>query len=327
MKKTENEILYEVSKLYYIENRNQAEIARKMGISRPQVSRYLKKAKEIGIVEIKLNLPEESNTDIIADKLKNILGLKEVYITQKAPGVSNDIDRIKKLSFNSIKYISNLIENSKFVGIGWGRTIYNIILSMEYIKNKSDISFLPLIGGVGQTEPHYQVNTIVDRLAEKFGGNRIFLNAPAFFQKESFYYETLKNNGISTVLDLWEKLDLAIVGLGSPIQYSEVLRSEIAPATLLKLIKENPVGDILGRFINSKGQVITKEDDWNILGIPLECLQKIENVVCIAEGDEKTHGIISAAKSKYFNILITNYETGGNILSLIEGGLYESAGI
>ncbi len=326
-KKTETEILYEVSKLYYVENRNQAEIARKIGISRPQVSRYLKRAKEIGIVEIKLNIPEDDDSNYMEERLKEILNLKTVFITPKTANVSDEEDRIKKLGFNSIKFISKLIMESKFVGVGWGRTLYSMILNMEYMSDKSKISFLPLIGGTGQTAPHYQVNTLVDRLAEKYGGNRIFLNAPAFFQSETFYLENLKDGRVSTVTQLWNKIDLAIIGLGSPIQYSEVLRSEIAPVTLLKLIKENPVGDILGRFFNSDGCLITKEDDWNILGIPLECLPKIEKVACIAEGNEKVRGIISAARNKYFNILVTNHETGEQLLKLIEGGNDEGIGI
>lgn len=44
--------LYSVAKMYYCDNKGQQEIANAMGVSRPQVSRMLKEARELKIVDI-----------------------------------------------------------------------------------------------------------------------------------------------------------------------------------------------------------------------------------------------------------------------------------
>lgn len=51
----EKRLLTKVAQMYYDENKTQQEIADKYGISRPSVSRLLQKAREKGIVEIKVH--------------------------------------------------------------------------------------------------------------------------------------------------------------------------------------------------------------------------------------------------------------------------------
>ena len=319
-KLTERHLLYEVAKMYYLEDMNQAEISRKLGISRPQVSRYLKKARETGLVEIKLNLPFENEYSDLENELKEKLGLKDVVVAPLENQLSTDEDElIKKIGTVAGHYLIPLIEKSSLVGLGWGRTVHKTVLSIEYQTDSSNTTFIPLIGGTGQAAPHYQVNTIVDRLAEKFGAKRVFLNAPAFFKDEKFYNDTLNDNRISAVTDMWKLVDLAIIGLGGPIQSSGILRSEISPESILELIKKNPVGDILSRFFDADGIPCNTGLELHLLGAGVDLLKKIDNVVCVSGGEKKVEAITAAARAGYFNILVTDQRTAVGINNLLGG--------
>ena len=50
-------LLAEVAQRYYLEDLTQEQIARRLGVSRSQVSRMLKEAREQGIVEIRVHHP------------------------------------------------------------------------------------------------------------------------------------------------------------------------------------------------------------------------------------------------------------------------------
>lgn len=57
--------MMKVCKLYYIEDKTQSEIARLVGISRPQVSRLLTKAKNEGVVRIEIDSGKVENLEEI----------------------------------------------------------------------------------------------------------------------------------------------------------------------------------------------------------------------------------------------------------------------
>ena len=54
-----SDLLVQVAQLYYMENRSQAEIAEIIHVSRPQVSKLLMKARELGIVTITVTPPSD----------------------------------------------------------------------------------------------------------------------------------------------------------------------------------------------------------------------------------------------------------------------------
>ena len=55
------DLIYRVAKLYYMDEFIQEKIARRLNISKYKVSRILRKAKEEGIVQIKIIKPKNGN--------------------------------------------------------------------------------------------------------------------------------------------------------------------------------------------------------------------------------------------------------------------------
>ena len=70
-------LLVKVSHMYYLEGATQSEIAKVFGVSRSLISKYLSKARETGIVEIKVHdashHPFMNLEAKIEKKLKNLL--------------------------------------------------------------------------------------------------------------------------------------------------------------------------------------------------------------------------------------------------------------
>ena len=96
------EQLYEIAKMYYIEGFTQLEIGKKMNSSRIGISRALKKCLEDGIVQISINNPFSFKE--MEEKIKEKFGLKRVKI------VSYDDDD-KKMVINLAKGASGLMDD------------------------------------------------------------------------------------------------------------------------------------------------------------------------------------------------------------------------
>ena len=62
--------LVEAAKLYYEHQLSQFEISKKLGVSRPTVSRFLQQARETGIVRIEIIDPSEIGTRLEAALVK-----------------------------------------------------------------------------------------------------------------------------------------------------------------------------------------------------------------------------------------------------------------
>ena len=109
-------LLYTVAKYYYIDDYSQSEIAKILNISRPQISRLLKRARELEIVKIEISMPNNIKDESKAEKIKKYLNLKDVLIVED----SNDN---KLLYVKASEYLSALIEKSKKIGVGWNETL------------------------------------------------------------------------------------------------------------------------------------------------------------------------------------------------------------
>ena len=316
----DDSLMHRIAVMYYIENLSQEQISVRVDLSRPQISRYLKRAREVGMVEININEPYDKKLDELASGIKRILGLQEVVIAPLGRGRSGVFpELLDSIAARASSFLPSLIADSNVIGVGWGRTLYKTVLLVDnheqYALHKDKL-FVPLIGGIGQTAPFYQVNNMVDRLAEKFGARRVFFNLPAFVNGGEIYRQDLSPNSLSVIEEHWAKLDLAIVGLGTP---RGALTAEIETSILEKLRSQGAVGDILGQFLDVEGEICESGMEENLAGLPISRLKKVKRVVCLSGGKEKVNGIVVAARAGYFNILITDEFTARSILEITGG--------
>jgi len=308
----ERALIIKVCKLYYLENKTQKEIAKILGISRPKVSRLLTAGKQIGIVKIEIDAgPAVNNKQEVSNKLKENYNLKNVIIANSF--YQNKV--IFEIASAAGKFLSNHIRDGQIVGLSWGRTLYQTCESIVCNEKYNNTLFVPLLGGVGQRRYQYQVNSIVEKMANAFQALRYYLHAPAVLENLTDLETILQNNAIKLVTDMWNKLDLAIVGIGEPISLSNAFKDIFDQELLSNLIKDKAVGDIAGRFFTAEGMEC-KDIGLRILGISLEQLKRTPEVIGIAGGQEKVSAIYAAIKAGYINSLVTDLDTALSILNM-----------
>ena len=57
-------LLADVAEMYYLDQKNQAEIAKRIGVTRSMVSRILTEARESEIVEIRIRRPVQADREL-----------------------------------------------------------------------------------------------------------------------------------------------------------------------------------------------------------------------------------------------------------------------
>ncbi len=278
----------------------------------------MQKAREERIVEITIHPPTETSHAALEKHLEEKYGLKKAVVVPFCKQKYPQEELIRALAISAGKAIKELVPCHHRIGIGWGKTVYQTVLTIcsersgdkQKFPVKRELTVLPLIGSLGQSLPYYQVNTMIDRLAEYFRAKSRFLNVPALSPKESVIPELMLEN-YESVRKIWETIDLAIIGLGGPIQSSEIIKAEIDREILFQLLKQQAVGDILGRFFDKRGEACQSGLESRLLGMDLETLRKIKDVVCVCGGKNKAQAIQVALENRFFNRLITDQQTAG----------------
>jgi len=312
--KTDYTMLYRIAKYYYVDKLSQSEIAQKEHLSRPHISRLLDKARECGIVQIRVTMPKELQIAKINNLLQDKLGVKVILAPTEAK------PHHKKVSLNiataAAKHLPALLKGCRNVGIGWGYTMYQTSRQLPYSDRNEDITFVPLIGASGEDNPYFQINTILDRFAEKFGAESFYTNVPAVRENNSELPRVEKKRH-AKLQQYWDNLDAAVIGLGVPPNVGKFLISEVSQEYKEIMINSNTIGDILCQFFYPDGNIFAIKSGYEQFSFPIKKLKDIKNVICLAGGENKVEGIIAAAENGFFDTLVTDSITAGLILDRI----------
>ncbi|MDI3481607.1 MAG: hypothetical protein PWQ97_1262 [Tepidanaerobacteraceae bacterium] len=309
-KNKEKRLLIRIAHMYYAENKTQQEIASRLGVSRPSVSRLLQKARDEGIVEIKINYGDSFAR--LEDALEKAFGIKEVIITP----FEEEVEGLKKsLAEAAAGFLMRILKDGDIVGVSMGTTLAYMY---EYLKNapKHKVTFVPLIGGVGQTRLDVHSNHIVINLARAFDGDWQLLHAPAIVDNINVKKTILSDKNTRYVMEFAEKSNIALIGIGAPLTpHSTIFQTGYFTEKELEELKNaGAVCDLCSIFLDKDGKQCQAEINERVISIPLEKLDKIPLVIGVAGGREKQEAILAALKGKHLDVLITDEHTGKFLL-------------
>ena len=139
-------MMLRVSDMYYNKNMSQQDIANKLSISRPTISKLLSAARE--------QLLEEK------------YDLKEVFIVETLEDTAETKALMGKAA---AQYLSRIIRDGDVIGVTMGTTVAQIA---PHANNSyhSNLTFVPLIGGIGTVATELHSNYIAESMARAFGG-------------------------------------------------------------------------------------------------------------------------------------------------------------
>ncbi len=308
----ENDLLVRIAWLYYMEELTQAEIAERLNMSRIKVTRYLKQARDRGIVQISIQ-SNNSNLLELESALSNKYNLKDVKVVMSAEARQA---QQRLLAQGASEWLVPRLESGLTIGIGLSRTLSYM---PEYFKPKRKIQcdFTDIIGGVsGPSNAMISLN-ITNQMAEICGGRPFRLLAPSVVSSKQAYEIILSEPVLNEVFQKAQNCDILFQSCGGVDMNALLHENRSLEAETLKYLSDNgAVGDILGHFVDIDGNPVKVPYDELIISISLEALQKVHLGVLVAGGQEKVKTIHAALKARYFNVLITDENTAREVMKI-----------
>lgn len=297
----EQKLIVKTASLYYHDEWTQTQISKKLGMSRPIVSRLLQKAKDTGIVEVFIK-DETVHTVALEEQLEKHYGLAEAVVVPSSHARGGSMKRA--VAAAGAYYTAKKAKHVKALGISWGTTVAELVKHYP-LENRPDLHIVPLEGGMGRQSADIHANHLAYELAKKTGASCSYLYAPAIVDSVEIKKDFLEMEDIKAVLKQGSNVEMAVIGVGNPHLSSTLEQVGYLQAEDSASLKQaGAAGDVGFRFFNDEGNIIKHSFNERVVGIPFEQLKKIPHVVAVADGTLKQRSIQALLASGAVNALV-----------------------
>jgi len=306
-------LLARAARLYFVEDRSQDDIAAVLGTTRSNVSRMLKQARDLGIVEIRIVDPARRDHELEL-ALRDRFPLVDARILEVAP----DTDVLPGVGRLAVRWLEETLRDDQVVALSWGQTLEAMVQAVDGLSRR-DVEVVQLVGGLSSLDSAATGQELVRELSERMGARHRYLHAPALFGSAEALAMLLRERTIAAALDVAKRADIAIVGIGTPgIGSSEALLTALGltPEERAAFDAARPVGDVCGRYYDLAGRAVGGVVGERVLAVTLDDLRAIPTVAGVAAGREKARGILGALHGRIIDVLICDQAAACAVLSL-----------
>jgi deoxyribonucleoside regulator len=303
--------IVEAARLYYQLDYSQQEIAKRLGVSRPTVSRLLQQAKADGIVQITIMDPAEDN-EVLALELARMYGLKKVLVVS-IPEFDDQVVK-EHLGKAAAQYLNEIVKDNDTIGMTWGTTLHHVAMELKP-KQVKDVRVVQLKGGVSLSETNTYASEILHLFGKAYDTLPHHLPIPAIVDHPAVKQAIEADRHIRRVLDLGKQANIALFTVGSLVSESLLFRLGYFSEEERQAIHAHAVGDISSRFFDKDGNICIDSVNERTIGIELNDLKRKEYSILIAGGPKKVAPIHAALTARYANVFITDQFTAKELLN------------
>ena len=301
-----------VSKLYYYEGKTQDEISRSLKLSRTKIGRLLKRARELGLVTIRINLnPAEFSA--LEQELKARFGIQRALI---AIDHDDEVEQRAAVAQCVADYLTETLTDQTTVAVGMGRNLGAVTAQLGAPPPRR-CTFVSSIGGSLKAGEGLNSDHIARRFAAAFGGRSETLYAPAHVTDHELRKRLLLDPTVQQTLNRARRADMALIGIGDLSESSYLVGMgwytplEIAHARL-----NGTVVDVSGYdFLDIEGRPSAPELHDRVIALSHDDFRRIPNIVAVASERNKTMPLLGALRSGIISTLATS---AGNVRLIIE---------
>jgi DNA-binding transcriptional regulator LsrR (DeoR family) len=309
------ELLAKAARLYYVDDRSQDDVAAILGTTRSNVSRMLRQARDLGIVEIRIVAPAQRDHE-----LERALLSRYRLADARVLEVSSETEVLGGVGRLAARWLDETLRDGQVVALSWGHSLQAMVRAVDLVRR--DVEVVQLVGGLSALDSAVTGQELVRELSERIGARHRYLHAPALFGSAEARTLLLREQAIADALGAAKRADMAIVGIGAPgIGSSGALLDALAlsPAERAGFDAAGAVGDVCGRFYDLSGQEVRSVVNQRVLAVTLDDLRAIPMVAGIAAGPEKALGILGALRGGIIDVLICDQQAASSVLRL-DGG-------
>jgi lsr operon transcriptional repressor len=316
MSDEDEQLRVRVAWLYFMEGLTQADIAARLGITRLRANRLLGEARESGLVNIQVNA-QLASCVALERQLVQETGLKDAVVVP-TPGDPEQIPAV--LGRATAEYLARHLGENRVrgLGIGWGTTLRETIRHLRG-ASLADLSINSMMGGLTYG---LELNTfeIASEFARRVNGQCNYLAAPIYAGSPRSRDTILAQDVFQETFQRLATNDVALLSAGDLSRRSLLIRYGLPrDVTVESLRAAGAVGDIMGTFLDARGQPVRHVVNKRVIAAPVEMLRDIATVIVASGGLNKTAILAAVVRARLCSVLVIDEATARAALGLLRG--------
>lgn len=283
--------------LYYLDGHTQAEIAVKLGVSRPTAGRLVARAKANGLVRIEVVVPPTLKDDLHAEeerRLEERYGLTEAVVTSHLGRASAAL-LMRRLAADDV------------LGFTWGPEQVAAVTALTP-GVASCRSVVQLDGAMSTASYQTGMEFILSRSADMLRANAMRLPAP-LYADASTVASLRSDSVISRTLEAGRRADTMLFGVGSVSTSTTLFEGSFLDVRMLdELITAGAVGEIGGRFFDADGRPVITDLEDRAVSVPLADVRACAKTILVCSGPEKYAATLAALRGGLARLLVCDID-------------------
>ena len=298
--------------LYYRDGLTQAEIASRLGVSRPTAGRLVARAKAKGLIRIEVVVPPDMRDDLHAEEereLEHRFGLTEVVVAGHGAdvGVPARPEALGSVGRAAAALLMRRLRATDVLGFTWGPE--QVAVATALAPGVASCRAVVQLDGAMSTAS-YQTGTefILGRCADLLRASTIRLPAP-LYADPSTVASMRSDSLISRTLEAGRRADVMVFGVGAVSTATTLFEGSFLDTRMLdELVSLGAVGEIGGRFFDAEGAPVDTELQQRAVSVPLEDIRACEKSLLISSGAAKHHATLAALRGQLARLLVCDID-------------------
>ena len=310
-------LVTKVARLYHARGLRQMEIAERMRLSQPRVSRLLAQAEELGIVRNIVAAPPELNRDL-EEALRAAYGIAEAHVTDSI--AVDDEELTLDLGHAAAPFfVAALATRPSTIGFtSWSRTLRHMVEAVR-VSQPVAVHVVEMLGDIGAPTHQQDIAHLTQRLATLTGAQPAFLRVPGVVTAPAILEALLQQDPHAReALRLLDDIDLALLGVGpcevvGPLEPGDnyFTQEQFDEAT-----RAGAVGQICLRFLDADGAPVRTPSDDLVVGVTLDQIRRAGTRWAVAGGKDKYPILRAALVGGWIDHLVTDVATAAHLLEV-----------
>lgn len=299
MNDADREHLVRVAWFYYRDNMTHAEIAERLSVSRPTVTRLLERARQSGIVSIDIDTRGVGGMEL-TERVRRRYALQDLIVVPQLERARSGPETNSRVARAAAQYLKRYLAPKAVIAVGYGDTVVRTLTAIQRSQLQG-VALATLTGGIDA----YTTRVTGSENAGLSDYIR-FMPSPFLASSPAVARALLQEPSVVSVLDLARSADATIVGVGAAVSYATILTDgAVSEEQLEQYQREGAVGDILGEWYGAGGEPVAVDLREVRIGLSIADLRSMKNVIGVAGGSDKAAAIKAALIGRYLDILIT----------------------
>jgi len=302
----EQRLALRAATMYHLDGATQAQIATRLGVSRPTAGRLVARARAWGLVRIEVTVPLELRGSVHADleqQLERIFGLDEAMVVSR--NVDDGDPGYLGVGRGAASVLARRLQPGYTVGFTWGPETVAVARALP-ARARRCARVVQLDGGMTTADFQTGADYVLSQCADRLQASPLRLLAPLYADPATVT-ALERDSGVSRALRAGREAEVMFFGLG-PVGAATTLfeGSFLDEEVLAEVSALGAAGEIGGRFFDADGADVGGSMPARTVSVGLDAVRACPVSILVSGGRRKHTSIRAALRGGLATVLVTD---------------------